>query len=88
MSELLSHKREADYIPVYFSSLLKIAPDISIEQVTFLLGLRGDLKRNQIAECIQGCRTVLQKENETINENKKKISPFFSNIPMTTFKFF
>jgi hypothetical protein len=50
-------------IGLYFHSLLKNHPDVSMSNIEQLLSMRYDLSRSQIAESLASCKKIMDQQH-------------------------
>jgi hypothetical protein len=60
---------DPDSIPLYFHSLLKNHPDVTVPVIEALISMRYDLDKNQIAQAIEGCKKTY---DETMQQMEKE----------------
>jgi len=73
---------EPEMISLYFHSLLKNHPDVSLTIIAALLSMRYDLDRNQISEAIEGCSRIIE-QREKEGAPRKEVEGVFSRIQLS-----
>eukprot|EP01117_Protostelium_nocturnum_P018815 TRINITY_DN7953_c0_g1_i1.p1 TRINITY_DN7953_c0_g1~~TRINITY_DN7953_c0_g1_i1.p1 ORF type:complete len:592 (-),score=206.05 TRINITY_DN7953_c0_g1_i1:54-1829(-) len=72
---------EAEMLPLYFHSILKSYPDMTMEHLIALLSLRKDLNKTQMAEAVEACEKTFA-GFEDKDKDKKANRQVFSRIKL------
>jgi len=59
-------RSESEMISLYFDSLLRNNPDVTLVIIHSLLSMRSDLTSSQIAEALEGCQKIIDKRDPSL----------------------